>query len=53
VVRDLGSAEPSSSVIGDLNRVQVALRCTNMNSVHLTVDQLIHDLNRSYIRERS
>jgi len=49
VVHDLGSAEPSTSVIGDLNRVQVALHCSNMNSVHLTVDQLIHNLNRGYI----
>jgi len=37
---NLGSTEPSSSLIGDLNRLQVTLRCTNLNSDQLTVVQL-------------
>ena len=45
---NLGSTEPRSPVNGDLNRVQVTFRCTNLNLVQLTVDQLIGDLNRGY-----
>ena len=45
---NLGSAEPRSPVNGDLNRVQVTFRCTNLNLVQPIVDQLIDDLNRGY-----
>ena len=37
---NLRSTEPSSSLIGDLNRVQVTFRCTNLNSDQLIVVQL-------------
>jgi len=38
---NVGSTEPSSSLNGDLHWVPVTFRCTNLNLVQLTIDQLI------------